>query len=127
MSSNFSSPSPLTIAIHLAPSIGGRFPNARCRRKNHANPAPPVRPPHPSDAPSHSDELTLFCDHGDLGHQDHVPARASAPLPKFVIHCRTLSHELRKQRGTSGVDLTFATYLAARSRSECQIQNSTRN
>ncbi len=28
---------------------------------------------------------------------------------------------------TSGVDLTFATHLAASSRSECQIQNSTRN
>src|SRR6266508_3420695 len=26
---------------------------------------------------------------------------ASAPFPKFVIHCGTLSHELRKQRGTS--------------------------
>jgi hypothetical protein len=26
---------------------------------------------------------------------------ASAPLAKFVIHCSTLSHELRKQRGTS--------------------------
>jgi len=26
---------------------------------------------------------------------------ASAPLPKFVIHRGTLSHELRKQRGTS--------------------------
>ena len=24
-----------------------------------------------------------------------------APLPKFVIHCGTFSHELRKQRGTS--------------------------
>ncbi len=30
-------------------------------------------------------------------------------------------------RTTSGVDLTFATHLAASSRSECQIQNSTRN
>ena len=28
---------------------------------------------------------------------------------------------------TSGVDLTFATRLAASSSSECQIQNSTRN
>ena len=28
---------------------------------------------------------------------------------------------------TSGVDLTFATHLAAGSRSECQIQNSTRS
>jgi len=28
---------------------------------------------------------------------------------------------------TSGVDLTFATHLAAGSQSECQIQNSTRN
>ena len=28
---------------------------------------------------------------------------------------------------TSGVDLTFATYQARRSRSECQIQNSTSN
>src|SRR5262249_17636377 len=27
--------------------------------------------------------------------------RASAPLPKFVIHRRNLQHELRKQRGTS--------------------------
>ena len=27
--------------------------------------------------------------------------RASAPLPKFVIHCSTSSHELRKKRGTS--------------------------
>ena len=27
----------------------------------------------------------------------------SAPLPKFVIHSGTLSHELRKQRGTSKV------------------------
>ena len=25
--------------------------------------------------------------------------RASAPLPKFVIRCGTLSHELRKQKG----------------------------
>src|SRR6185503_10960495 len=25
----------------------------------------------------------------------------SAPLPKFVIHCSNLRHELRKQRGTS--------------------------
>jgi len=27
--------------------------------------------------------------------------RFSAPLPKFVIHGRTLQYELRKQRGTS--------------------------
>src|SRR5882724_12853367 len=27
--------------------------------------------------------------------------KASAPFPKFVIHCSTLCHELRKQRGTS--------------------------
>ena len=28
---------------------------------------------------------------------------SSAPLPKFVIHRGTLSHELRKQRGTGKV------------------------
>src|SRR5262244_1706261 len=46
------------------------------------------------------------------------PARA--PLPKFVIHRGTLSHELRKQRGTSKhmilvplFDLTFLNELAA--------------
>src|SRR5262249_23128044 len=32
---------------------------------------------------------------------DRLPRGTSAPLPKFVIHCGTLSHELRKQRGTS--------------------------
>jgi hypothetical protein len=26
-------------------------------------------------------------------------SRDSAPLPKFVLHCSTLSHELRKQMG----------------------------
>jgi hypothetical protein len=26
--------------------------------------------------------------------------RTSAPLPNFVIHCGTLRHEIRKQRGT---------------------------
>src|ERR1043166_1576611 len=30
-----------------------------------------------------------------------VSRAPSAPFPKFVIHCGTLSHELRKQRGTS--------------------------
>jgi hypothetical protein len=30
-----------------------------------------------------------------------VAANTSAPFPKFVIHRGTLSHELRKQRGTS--------------------------
>src|SRR6266436_2117060 len=44
----------------------------------------------------------------------------SAPLPKFVIHRGTLSHELRKQRGTSKhmilvplFDLKFLNELAA--------------
>src|SRR5215467_560288 len=44
----------------------------------------------------------------------------SAPLPKFVIHRGTLSHELRKQLGTSKdmilvplFDLTFLNELAA--------------
>jgi hypothetical protein len=35
-------------------------------------------------------------------------------------------HELQKIMGTNGVDLTFATYPAANSQSECQIRNSTR-
>src|SRR5215472_6711937 len=46
--------------------------------------------------------------------------RSSAPLPKFVIHRGTLSHELRKQRGTSKhmilvplFDLKFLNELAA--------------
>jgi len=45
---------------------------------------------------------------------------ASAPFPKFVIHCGTLSHELRKQRCTSKYmilvplfDLKFLNELAA--------------
>ena len=29
------------------------------------------------------------------------PGGPSAPLPKFVIHCGILRHELRMQRGTS--------------------------
>src|SRR6516225_7853527 len=44
----------------------------------------------------------------------------SAPLPKFVVHRRTVLHELRKQRGTSGYmivvppfDLKFLHELAA--------------
>jgi hypothetical protein len=47
-------------------------------------------------------------------------ARPSAPFPKFVIHCGTLSHELRKQRGTSShmilvplFDLKFLNEFAA--------------
>jgi len=28
---------------------------------------------------------------------------ASAPFPKFVIHCDTLSHELRKQRALASI------------------------
>src|SRR6266540_3430578 len=46
--------------------------------------------------------------------------RPSAPLPKFVIHRSTFSHELRKQRGTSNsmilvplFDLKFLTEFAA--------------
>src|SRR6476646_4272951 len=49
-----------------------------------------------------------------------VFASASAPFPKFVIHRGTLSHELRKQRGTSKylilvplIDLKFPNGLAA--------------
>ena len=49
-----------------------------------------------------------------------VRAQASAPLPKFVIHCGTLWYELRKQRGTSKnmilvplFDLKFLNELAA--------------
>src|SRR6266545_1086495 len=45
---------------------------------------------------------------------------SSAPFPKFVIHFGTLSHELRKQRGTSKYmilvplfDLKFLNELAA--------------
>src|SRR5262249_36416175 len=30
-----------------------------------------------------------------------LPIGPSAPLSKFVIHCSTTRHELRKQRGTS--------------------------
>ena len=44
----------------------------------------------------------------------------SAPLPKFVIHCSTLRHELRKQRGTGKFmtlmplfDLKFLEEIAA--------------
>src|SRR5882757_9451524 len=46
--------------------------------------------------------------------------RSSAPLPKFVIHCGTLWHELRKQRGTGNsmilvplFDLKFLSERAA--------------
>jgi len=49
-----------------------------------------------------------------------IGMRFSAPLPKFVIHRGTLSHELRKQRGTSKhmilvplFDLKFLNELAA--------------
>ncbi len=45
------------------------------------------------------------------------------PLHSFSNLCKRISEPTH----TSGVDLTFATHLAASSRSECQIQNSTRN
>ncbi len=52
---------------------------------------------------------------------DTSVSAASAPFPKFVIHCGTLLHELRKQRGTSKYmilvplfDLKFLNELAAR-------------
>src|SRR6266540_1515412 len=49
-----------------------------------------------------------------------IRMRSSAPFPKFVIYFGTLSHELRKQRGTSKYmvlvplfDLKFLNELAA--------------
>jgi hypothetical protein len=48
------------------------------------------------------------------------PGGPSAPLPKFVIHCGILRHELRMQRGTSKhmilvplIDLKFLRERAA--------------
>ncbi len=63
-------------------------------------------------------------------HLEHVPFKLSRF--RFLTFClrmifvpKTGSHF--SGSCASGVDLTFATHLAASSRSECQIQNSTRN
>jgi hypothetical protein len=50
----------------------------------------------------------------------------AAPI-RYVLNVPALGHARRIAPLPSGVDLTFATHLAAGSPSECQIQNSTRN
>jgi hypothetical protein len=73
----------------------------------------------------------LICRIGENRRQQHLlPAiqlithplqrQPSAPLPKFVIRCSTLGHELRKRRGTSNdlilvplFDLKFLIEIAA--------------
>src|SRR5262249_5960085 len=65
----------------------------QCRRRPEAD--LPADEPRPGAEPRAA-QLTLT-PHA----RDDARVITSAPLPKFVIHRDTLSHELRKQRGTS--------------------------
>ena len=77
------------------------------------------RHPETSEAPAEA-QANATRQRRQLSRRCQNTHRASAPLPKFVIHCGTLLHELRKQRGTSNFmilvplfDLKFLNELAA--------------
>src|ERR1700683_1938454 len=55
-----------------------------------------------------------------------IGANISANCRKRDFPALRAEYNAKPQRQTSGADLTFATYSAASSRSECQIQSSTR-